>query len=121
MVRRHQLERFGADDLLALEFAAVEDHLREFRKIRHCRDHAASAGFPFRDNIGVTQETDPEVAVLWHRLGDQLLLVGISDIERGIAHAQRTEQIVLFILQQRFPRGDLDDTAEDVGRMAVIP
>ena len=40
---------------------------------------------------------------------------------RGIGHAERIEQPLLFELKQRLSRGHLDDPAEHVGRMTVIP
>ena len=39
----------------------------------------------------------------------------VSDIIRGVGHAERIEQPLLFELKQRLPRGHLDDTAEHIG------
>src|ERR1700730_8872710 len=65
MVRRHQLERFRADDLLALELSAIEDHLRKFRKVRHGGEHAAAAGRDRGDRLG--HREDAENGVVGHR------------------------------------------------------
>ena len=44
-----------------------------------------------------------------------------GDVERGLAHAEGIEQALLLELVQRLSRHDLDDAAEHVGRMAVVP
>ncbi len=45
MIGRHQLQRLAADDPVAVERAAVEQHLAEPRIIHRGRNQTAAAGF----------------------------------------------------------------------------
>ena len=45
----------------------------------------------------------------------------VGDVEAGILHAERIEQPFLLELIERFAGHDLDDAAEHVGRLAVVP
>ena len=60
-------------------------------------------------------------AIVRQRLGDARPLRLIRDVESGLGHAKRIEQPLLFELKQRLSRNDLDDAAENIGRVAVIP
>src|ERR1700739_3758107 len=73
LVSGHLLIRLCAEIRLAGVLAAVEHHLREADKVRHGRNHSATAGLPFHRLVGEAFESDPEIAVVRHRLGDQLL------------------------------------------------
>ena len=100
MIRCHQFERLRAEIGLALERSAVEQHLRKARKIRHGRNHAAAGGFPLLANLDPILAADPEITVVRHRLGEQLLLLRFGDEEAGIVHAERIEQLFPLDLEQ---------------------
>src|SRR6266481_2024759 len=121
MIRGHQFEGLGAQIGLALELAAIEQHLRKAREVRHGRNHPAARGLPLLRNLRVVLTADPEIAVVRHRLGDQLLLLRIGDEKAGILHAERIEQLFPLNLEQGFSRYDLHDPRQDVGVMAVWP
>jgi len=54
------------------------------------------------------------------RLGDTRA-PGLIDRERRIKHTKRIEQSLFFKFIKRFSRNDLDDAAENVGRMPIVP
>src|SRR5712692_9564942 len=58
MIRGHQFEGLGAEIGLALELAAVEQHLRKAREVRHGRNHAAARRFPLLRNLRVVLAPD---------------------------------------------------------------
>ena len=117
MIRRHRREGRGAEIGLAVERAAIEQHLPVAGKIGDGRDHAAAAGFPARD----VERVALDMPVPGQRLGIARPLGRIGQEEFGRGHAERIEQVGLLELVQRLARGDLDDAAEHVDRMAVIP
>ena len=45
----------------------------------------------------------------------------IGKVEGGLVHTKRIEQPLLLELKQRLSRHDLDDAAQNIGRMAIIP
>src|SRR3954454_8301959 len=61
------------------------------------------------------------MAVLAQRLRIACSFSRIGQKEFGGRHAERIEQLALFELVQRLSGSDLDDAAEHVDRMAVIP
>ncbi len=123
MVRRHQRHRLGLEVALARPA---------------CRRSAASARTARSRPIVPTMPAPPDSqrralhriadagdgadkAIVGHRLGDQRPLGLICDVKSGFGHAERIEQTLLLELEQRLSGHHLDDAAEDVGRMAVVP
>src|SRR2546429_8630013 len=64
MIRGHQFEGLGAQIGLALELAAIEQHLRKAREVRHGRNHAAARRLPLLRDLRVVLAPDPEIAVV---------------------------------------------------------
>src|SRR3954453_5600871 len=84
LVGHHQLERLGLENRLAVETAALEQHLRKALIIGHGRPHTAAGELDLLDHRRIVDPPDPEIAVVRHRLRQQLLLLGIGDEEAGI-------------------------------------
>lgn len=90
-IRRQKLERLGTENGLALVGAAVNQHLRIARVVRHGRDHAATGEHYLLGNRRVVVAPHPEIAVVRHRLGEQLLLFRVRYEKAGVLHAERID------------------------------
>ena len=120
LIRRHQRDRLRLEVPLAVQLAAVQQHLQEAGVVASRRDQARAAGFPAPRQCRIPDSGHPKtIDGKW--LGNARPLRFIRDIVCGLGHAERIEQSLLLELKQRLPRGHLDDTAEHVGRMAVVP
>ena len=114
LIRRHQRDRLGLEVPLAVQLASVQQHLQEAGVVPNRRDQARAAGFPAPRQCRIPDSGHSE-AVDRKWLGDARPLHLIRDVIRGLGHAERIEQSLLFELKQRLPRGHLHDTAEYVG------
>ena len=101
MIRCHQRNRFRLQVTLAIEYAAVEHHLRKARVVRRGPDHPRTAGLPAPHPHRITNAGDwTGEAIVRKRLGDQRPLGLVCDIERGLAHPKRIEQALSLELKQ---------------------
>src|SRR4029078_10857217 len=87
MIRRHQLERLRTEIGLAIERTAIDQHLREARKLVHLRAHAAAGGLPLLANLGPALAPDTEITVVRNRLGEQFQPIRVGYAQDGIAHS----------------------------------
>ena len=121
VVGGHELKRLASEDARAAERAAEIEHLREPRVIVHRRDKPAAAHFETRFGPGVEElHGCAAVGIVRERLGEALVRVRARG-EAGIAHAQRRKNSLMQKRAQGLPGDNLDDAADDVGGMAVIP
>ena len=103
------------------ERAAVIKHQQEARVVVHRRDEPAAAHFEARRGAHVDEfYRRPGIGVVRECLGEPLVLVGGRE-EAGITHAERRENALAQKCAQGLARYDLDDAADDVGGMAVMP
>src|SRR5436190_1766334 len=88
-------------------------------------DAAASAGEPLRRSLVAFAE-----GVVAHRIGQagrhrvqrsEPLVPGLVDVERGVGHVQRSEDVLVEELVQRLAGHDLDESPENVGGDRVVP
>ena len=121
MVGRHQLQGLAADDPVAVEHAAIEQHLAEPRVIHGGGDQAAAAGFHHRRfqhveelNFLAAPGIDRE------RLGEPIRILR-PGVKRGLGHLQGREDAFGQEGAQGFAGDDFDDAAENVGGTAVVP
>ena len=121
MIGRHQLQRLAADDPVAVERAAAEQHLAEPRIVHGGRQQAAAAGFHYRLLQHVEElHLVAGPGIVRERLGEAagVLLAGV---ERGLGHLQRRQDPLGQEGAEAFAGDDLDDAAENVGGAAVVP
>ena len=108
--------------------AAVHKHLHELGVVADGGDEARAAGLERGVlAVGVQPEVPVGVVEAFARVvavvvggGEAGSLVG-GDDESGVLHAERAEDLVLKVLPEAFPGGDLDDRAHHVGGVAVRP
>ena len=121
MIRGHQFQRLAADQPVAVERAAVEQHLAEPRVVHRGRDQPAAAGFHRR----LFQHVEELHFVAGPGIGRERLGeaagVFLAGMERGLGHLQRRQDALGQERAQRLAGDDLDDAAENVGGAAVIP
>ena len=122
MIRRHVGDGLRSENALAVERAPVEEHLQQTCVISRGGDHAAAAELA-GSNLGriADRSVDAERPVVSERLRDAALLRGVRDVKTCVAHFQRIENALLLELVERFAGNDLDEAAEHVNRVAVVP
>ena len=94
MIRRHVLERGGAEKTFTVEFTAVEDHLREACIIDDGRHQPASAGFPLGVREALTLTFDQN-RVTGQRLCHQRAFFRRVEHEFRVHHAERIKDVLL--------------------------
>ena len=147
VIAGHELEGSPADDAGAVELAPVAQHLGEAVVVPHGRHQATAAGKDLgRSQIGrrarvihqrasqarvvgpVCRGRRPRVArCLACRqrgcrvVGRKALDVGGWHLKARVGHAERPDHVVDEVLVERLTRDDLDDTAQNIGGVAVVP
>src|SRR6516225_12042620 len=99
MVGRHISHCLRPKDTLAVELAAVQQHLQKERIIERRRYHALTARLPFPLDPRVAQGGP---AIARERLSDAGLPARIGDVETRFLHPQRVENLLFFESVKRF-------------------
>ena len=122
MVRRHQGDRLRPEISPAVERTAIEQHLRKARVVGGGTDHPSPAGFPAPPLDRIAESLDPCSSEQSPGNGSAMRArLASSTLNAVSVMPSGSEQPLLFELVQRFSGNDLDDAAENVGRVAVIP
>ncbi len=128
MVGGHELDGARRKDARAVELAAVREHLREAVVVFGRGNQAAAAGglrglareSRHAAAVGGVGDCRPSWSVVFVERGEAGALVG-GDIEAGVVHAERREDVVAHEVGQRLAGELFDDVALDVHRQAVDP
>ena len=91
MIGRHQLQRLAADDPVAVERAAVEQHLAEPGIVHRGRDQTAAAGFHHRLFQHVEELHLVAVPGIGREGFGETAGILLAGVERGLGHLQRRE------------------------------
>ena len=129
VIHRHEFHALRREDAGAAQPAAVQQHLEEPPVVRGRRKESGAPGEarprpvhvrPLSHHAaGVGSAGETALAGRIHD-GQAVALFG-REVEVGVRHPQRFEDAGPEELVERQPRGDFDDRAQDVGRVAVDP
>ena len=90
LIRRHQRDCPGLEVSLAVQLAAVQQHLQETGVVAGRRDQSRATGFPAPRQCRVPDSGYPKtIDGKW--LGDARPLRFICDVVGGLGHAERIE------------------------------
>ena len=121
MVLAHQRHRLGLQHLVAVAAALVEDHLGELDVVGRRAVEAAAAHVEFRILLQLERDRRQR-SVLGPRMhADEALAHRVGDLECGVVHAERRQDIVAQIGIEPRAGHRFDSLADEVDIDAVFP